>query len=335
MSVRLTLAEVEDLCRRCLLANGADEANAAAVTRTVTTAERDRSVSHGLFRVPGYVASLRSGKVNGRARPCAERIAPSVVRVDGDEGFAPLALEIGREPLIEAAKEQGVAAMGLVRTYHFAALWPEVEKLATAGLVGLACTAYKPVVAPAGARQAFFGTNPVAFAWPRGDKPPYVFDMATSAMARGEIQVAARDGHTVPLGAGLDAAGEPTTDPNAILSGGVQLPFGAYKGSAIMTMVELLSAGLLGERFSDEAGRLDVEDGGPARGGEFLLALDPSRFGDPDWLAHSDGWLERLAGLDGVRLPGDRRYRARNQTPSSGITIPAALHDELRALAEG
>jgi delta1-piperideine-2-carboxylate reductase len=101
-------------------------------------------------------------------------------------------------------------------------------------------------------------------------------------------------------------------------------------------MVELLCAGLIGDRFSDEAGRLDVDDGGPARGGEFLLALDPASFGDADgWLAHSDGWLERIGALEGVRMPGDRRYRARNETPTTGVSIPTALHEELRALAEG
>ena len=335
MTIHLSLAEVEDLARRCLLAHGADRDNAEAVTRTVTRAERDRAVSHGLFRLPGYVASLRSGKVDGKARPTVERIAPGIVRVDGQNGFAPLALEVGREPLIEAARQQGVAALALVRSFHFAALWPEVEALAEAGLAALACTAYKPVVAPVGAKQAWFGTNPLAFAWPRDNQPPYVFDMATSAMARGEIQVAARDGHAVPLGVGLDSAGAPTTDPNAILQGGVQLPFGGYKGSAIMTMVELLCAGLVGERFSDEAGRLDVADGGPARGGEFLLALDPAKFGDADWQRHSGGWLERLAALEGVRLPGDRRYRARSETPTTGIAIPVALHEELLALAAG
>ncbi|TVQ38476.1 MAG: Ldh family oxidoreductase [Geminicoccaceae bacterium] len=333
MTVRLPLAEVEALSRRCLVACGADAANAEAVTRTIVRAEQDHSVSHGLFRLPGYCASLKSGKVDGHARPTVERPAPSVVRVDGKNAFAPLALDVGREPLIETAKRQGVAALALVRVHHFSALWAEVEPLAEAGLVALACTAYKPVVAPAGARQPFFGTNPLAFAWPRGKKPPYVFDMATSAMARGEIQVAARDGHAVPLGAGLDAAGEATTDPNAILDGGVQLPFGGYKGSAIMTMVELLCAGLIGERFSDEAAKLDNDDGGPPQGGEFMLALDPQAFGHPNWLEHSDAWLERLAGLEGVRLPGQRRHEARQKTPTTGITIPSALHAELLALA--
>ena len=336
-TVTLTLAEVDRLARRCLEAAGADARNAAAVAGVITRAERDRAVSHGLFRLPGYCASLRSGKVDGAARPEVHRLAPSVVQVHGRDGFAPLALEVGREPLIERARAQGVAALALVRTFHFQSLWAEIEPLCEAGLVALACTAYKPVVAPAGAKAAFFGTNPLAFGWPRGDKQPMIVDMATSAMARGEIQVAARDGHAVPEGAGLDRDGAATTDPAAILQGGVQLPFGGYKGSAIAMMVELLCAGLVGERFSFEAGEADVEDGGPARGGEFVLALDPAAFGDGrDRLVHAEGFFARFQALDGgPRLPADRRYAARAETPADGVAVPATLHAELQRLAEG
>jgi delta1-piperideine-2-carboxylate reductase len=159
--------------------------------------------------------------------------------------------------------------------------------------------------------------------------------MATSAMARGEIQIAARDGRAVPEGAGLDAQGQPTTDPAAIVAGGVQLPFGGYKGSAVALMVELLAAGLIGERFSFEAGELDREDGGPARGGEFILALDPAAFGDAaGWHAHGERFFERFRALAGApRLPADRRYRARAETPATGISIPQALYADLLALA--
>ena len=63
----LTLGEIKDLARRILLANGCDSVNADALTRNIVAAERDDAKSHGLFRLPGYVASLRSGKVNGAA----------------------------------------------------------------------------------------------------------------------------------------------------------------------------------------------------------------------------------------------------------------------------
>ena len=146
----------------------------------------------------------------------------------------------------------------------------------------MACTAYKPSVAPAGAKKALFGTNPISFAWPRPGKTPVVYDMATSTMAMGEVQVAAREGHEVPLGTGLNKKGEQTTNPAEIAEGGVLLTFGGYKGSAIAMMVELLAAGLVGDLFSFEAKKEDNNDGGPVSGGEFILAMSPELIAGKD-----------------------------------------------------
>jgi len=218
-TISLSLAEAQALSRAALSRHGADAENARAVTDVMIRAERDRCASHGLFRLPGYCASLKSGKVNGSARPMVSEVAPSVLRVDGDGGFAPLALETGLPALTEKARAQGIAAMGLVDIYHFAALWPEVETLAEQGLSAFAFTQASPMVAPAGGIKPFFGTNPMAFSWPRPGKPPYVFDQASAAMARGDVQIHARDGHPVPPGTGIDPQGNPTTDPNEVLKG--------------------------------------------------------------------------------------------------------------------
>jgi len=334
-TVHMTLEEVRKIALSALLGHGCDEANAGAIADTITRAERDEARSHGLFRLPGYVTSLENGKVNGRARPTVERLSPGVVRVNGDRGFTPLALNMGRAPLAEAAKEQGIAALAIVRTHHFAALWPETSSLAELGLAALAVTSSPPYVAVAGGRTPFFGTNPMSFAWPRKDGPPVVFDQASSAMARGEIQIAARDGNTVPDGVGIDADGEPTNDPARILAG-AQLAFGGYKGSSIALMIDLLAGPLIGEVCSFEAGEQDNQDGGAATGGELIIALDPSRFGaGEDAISHGERLFARMLAQDGVRLPADRRYAARARTPEHGIEVPRSLYDTIEELARG
>lgn len=125
--VQLSLNAVFELANRCLLVNGCNMENAEAVAAVILAAERDGSSSHGLFRLPGYVASLRSGKVDGNAAPEIERLAPGVLQVDGGGGYAPLALQVGRPVLIEAAQLQGLAALALTNVHHFGALWIEVE----------------------------------------------------------------------------------------------------------------------------------------------------------------------------------------------------------------
>ena len=310
-TVSLSLNEIRELAKKTLLTNGCDDETASILADLIMKAERDGSLSHGLFRLPAYVSGLKSGKINGKARPEVKKISPSVIKVLGNNCLAPMVHNKSLPELIKAARENGVCVLAITNSHHMAAMWPETEAVAEERLVAFACTSYKPMVAPVGAKKALFGTNPISFAWPRPGKTPVVYDMATAAMAMGEVQVAAREGHKVPLGTGLNNDGKETTDPNEIAKGGVLLPFGGYKGSAISMMVELLAGALVGENFSYETGAKDNNDGGPPSGGEFILAISPEKIAGHDWLKHSDEFFDKMKSMDGVRLPGERRHKNR------------------------
>ena len=325
----LSLDEIYSLAKNVMLANGCDTANAEALADIICRAERDGSHSHGLFRVPGYVKALKSGKVDGKAKPTIRHVTPAVIQVDGHGCFAPLAQSVGLPALTEATAKIGIAALSLVGVHHFAALWPETEYLADRGFVGIACTAYMPSVAPAGSNEALFGTNPLSFAWPRPGHNPVVYDMATASMAMGDVQIAARDGREVPLGTGLDANGQLTTDPAAITKG-VLLPFGGYKGSAIAMMVELLAAGMTGEQFSFEARDTDNKDGGPPRGGEMIIGMSPAIIAGDGWQDHVEGFVQKLSNIDGVRMPGARRHK--NRMDKGPRPINLALIESINSL---
>jgi delta1-piperideine-2-carboxylate reductase len=327
-TTELTLTEIYDLAHGALANNGCDAANADAVARTIAAAERDGARSHGLFRVPGYVTALRAGRVRGDANPTVTKRTAAFVHVDGAMGFAPLAIERGIPELAGAAHEVGVAVMTITDSFHFAALWPEVEALAAENLVGLACVNFDPTVAPYGGDRAIFGTNPLAYAWPRPGGDPVVADMATAAMSNGDLRLAAQAGERVGSGVGLGPDGAPSTDPARILEG-VQLPFGGHKGSAIALLVELLAAAATGDTFSDDATKR-ADDGGPTRGGEFVLALAPDVLAGPDHGKMTEGFIQRLAGMHGVRLPGARRH-ARRREPGPR-TVDAGLVETIRAL---
>ena len=66
-----------------MLSNGCDEENANILSDTMMRAERDGSLSHGLFRLPAYVTGLKSGKINGKGRPEISKLTPSVIKADG------------------------------------------------------------------------------------------------------------------------------------------------------------------------------------------------------------------------------------------------------------
>ena len=182
------LPELRKTIYAALSRAGCDHENADAVAAAVmAAADSDGCASHGVFRLAGYLASLKSGKVDGKARPSVTSLAPGVVKIHGRGGFAPLAMKAARDALAPLARGQGIAAATLVNVHHFSALWVDVEPLVEAGLAAMCFTAYMPSVAPAGARKPFFGTNPMAFGWPRADGGTLIFDQASAAMARGEI----------------------------------------------------------------------------------------------------------------------------------------------------
>ena len=336
-TVHMSLYEVRALSTEVLIANGMSEANAMVIADVVTQAEADGTHSHGLFRVPGYVTSMRSGRMNGKAVPEVTEKSPGLVAVDSKNGFSPPAIIAGKPLAIEKAKSQGIAALGLRNNGNLNALWWEAEHFGDAGLICLTMSTSQSFVAPWGGNKALFGTDPIAFACPRAGKPPMVFDYATSASARGEIQVAAREGHSIPKGWALDKDGNDTTDPAAALEG-VQLPFGGHKGNAIMIMVELLSAGLTGGNFCFEAQeQVDAfggHDAGPSNAGQIFILIDPKGFHET-FLDRVETLFGKILAQEGTRIPGDRRYANRARSATDGIECQAALHQQILDMRGG
>jgi LDH2 family malate/lactate/ureidoglycolate dehydrogenase len=312
---------------------GLGEAHIGPVADTILAGERDGGGSHGLFRLIMVARSIRAGAVDPNAIPVAQDIAPAMVRVDAGGGFAPLAFRTGLPILVEKARANGIAALALNDCAHFAALWPEVEAVAREGLVGLACTPSHAWVAPAGGRKPLFGTNPIAFGWPRPGKDPFVFDFATSAAARGEIELHRRAGKPLPEGWGVDAEGNPTTSPEAVLAGAM-LPFGGHKGSALSAMIELIAGPMIGDMTSAESLAVDGGKASAPRGGELVLAIDPARFAGPraaDRMQAAEALFEGITG-QGARLPSLRRYATRRRALAEGVQVPRSLVADIEAL---
>jgi LDH2 family malate/lactate/ureidoglycolate dehydrogenase len=330
---RLPVPEIEELARAALAGNGFSEANARAVARCVAEAERDGAASHGLARVPTYIASVASGRVAGQARPALkERRGPHLV-VDAGMGFTAPAVMLARRAIAETAREHGMALASFRDSHHLHALWWDVEPLAEEGLLAIAVVAARPVMAVFGGTGRALGTNPFALSAPRRDTHPLTIDMTASATARGEIGLAARAGRAIPAGWALDSRGRPTTDAQEALEG-TQLPFSeGPKAAALALAVELMAVGLSGGRFGFEALREPRDDGGPLRTGSIILAFDPSGLGAPRFAERVDELTRHLREAGATRLPGDRRHACRAGNSREGVRVDPALADELARLA--
>ena len=330
--VQLNLDELYALAYDALLRNGMSQANAAVVARSVVAGERDECRSHGMYRVLTCVNALKSEKVAGDVQPEVCDAAPGLVRVDARSTFAQVAFEAAAPLLIGKANESGIAALAINNCYHFSALWQEVEHLAHHGLAAMAMTPAHPCVAPAGGTKPLLGNNPFAFAWPRPDGNPFVFDFATSVVARGEIELARREGKSLPDGWALDRDGRPTNDPEKALEGAM-LTFGSHKGSALSAMIELLAGPLLSDSMSFESQQSYADAGVPLPRGELVLAFSLDRFAlgaARDNQERAEVLLNKIVD-QGARLPSQRRFEARSRTIADGVLLDEALYEEIRA----
>ena len=368
--MRVSLAELRHLCHAALVHRaGLPAARADAIADVICAAELDGARSHGAFRLPGYAGLLLHGKIDPLAAEPVVQREKAAVLVDGGGGFAAEAFRVGFPDLVSSARQSGIACMSVRRAHHFGACWFECEALAARGLSSIVFTNSKSFVAqPGGNGRRLWGTNPMAFGWPRGkNMTPLVFDQASAAMARGEIQLKAIEKEEIGEQIAVDQRGEPTTDPVEALLG-AQLPFGDYKGANVAMMVEVLAAGLTGSNFGFESHERDPKWDGPTENGQFIIAIDPSAFvhsGDSGGSIEAmEARVERLLSRleeDGGRLPGSRRHKIRRERLADAgydadlslvrmgyhgtsnrafegqvqIDVPTALHDEIQHIIAG
>ena len=333
-AVAISAKELEGLMDRALRRAGATAAMAAATARALVAAEREGIASHGASRIPQYCGHLRNGRATGSAVPAIARDSRAACLVDAKGGLAFEACALASREAIRRAHEYGVAWVSVTNSNHFGVAAYHLEPLAAAGLVGLAL-GNSPAAMPAwGGRRALFGTNPIAAVFPRRAASALSIDLSLSAVARGKIMVAARDGKPIPEGWALDAEGRPTTDAKAALAGSM-LPAGGVKGAMLALTVELMVCALGGAAFGFESDSFFTEQGKPTRIGQAFLAIDPGA------LAGNDAYLERVETLvaamledDSVRLPGERRAVNARKADAQGLRVPDELMARLRALAD-
>lgn len=326
---RIGFDDLVGAIEKTLIGAGASEETARVLALNCASCERDGTLSHGVFRVRGYIDSLTRGWASGDAEPSVERAGSSFVRIDGCNGFAQPALAAAEAQIAESLSETGVAVVALRNTHHFSSLWPDLEPFARNGHVAMAMIASgKLAVVPEGARRPVFSTNPFGFATPVGDADPVVFDFSTSTMSHGDLQLLRNEGKSVPDGTGVDSRGNVSTDPNAILDGGGIRPFGGHKGALLSFMIETLAAGLTGGAFTYEVDAEAPEGAHTFRTGQLYIVIDPQWGGNDAYLGRVREFVDMLRSAGMERMPADRRYANRAEAARNGIPVT----DDIRAL---
>ncbi|HHY46725.1 MAG TPA: Ldh family oxidoreductase [Firmicutes bacterium] len=325
----------------CLKRAGMREADAEVVADSLIFADLRKVSSHGIARLPIYMKRLQLGLVSPspEIRVVSER--GNVAVLDGGNGPGQVIAKAAMEKAMSIAGQRGIGACGVRNSNHCGALAYYSMMAIGRDMIGIAMTNANPTMAPWGGSTAMLGTNPISMAVPAGEELPVVMDMATSAVARGKVILAAKEGKEIPLGWGINEHGEPTQDPREALKGAL-VPLGGAKGYALALMVDVLSGVLTGARCGTHVGALYDNLKEPQGAGHFMCAVNISDFMDPvAFKARMDEVIRELKaakparGVDRVYLPGELEFMAEKERRQNGIPLDRAVFEELKATGDG
>jgi LDH2 family malate/lactate/ureidoglycolate dehydrogenase len=327
-----------DAFRAC----GLPEVDAVTVAGAMLDADLSGSDAHGIFRLPGYVRTLKSGHINPRASIRVLERSPATALVDGDNGMGHLVMTYAANLAVEIAREAGMAWVGVRRSNHSGAGSTYAAIPLAHGMGGIySVVASANHMAMWGGAETLLGTNPVAVAIPAGEEAPVVLDIATSVASNGAIRTYANEGRPMPEGWVISREdGQPITDGRR-LAEGIFVPVGEYKGSGLALVLGLLGGPLNRAAFGRDVKDTAADQARETNTGHFVIALDVSRFlplaaftAEIDRHVRDLASSQRLPGVDEIRIPGQGRLARRADREQNGVPLSETLLKQLADVAK-
>lgn len=318
---------------------GMPESDALTVAESLVQAELEGSVSHGVSRTAIYAKRLREERISANPDICFERFG-SILKVDGGNGLGQVVASKSIEEAIPIAEEQGIAGILIRNSNHFGTAAYYCQQACKANMALIAMTNSPPGIPPWGGKKAFFGTNPIAFGFPKRTAPPVIIDMSSSVVARGKIILADKVGDQIPLGWAMDEEGVETTDPAAALRGAV-LPLGGAKGYALALAIEIITGILSSAAYGPHVGNMYKDGDPPANVGHSFILLNIAKWMSLEhYFAIMDQFVEEVKAVpkskdtDEILIPGERRHHSYIRNSTQGLQLPHEVIQELKHLSE-
>jgi len=321
---------LEQFATSLFLAGGVDDAGSKIVAKSLVEANLRGHDSHGVMRIPSYLARVKDGGLDPKAQLKVERETPASMVCDGGWGLGQVLAHDLMQRLIAKCSASAIACGTLRRSAHIGRLGEYAEIAAEHGFASMIMAnthGSGQRVSPVGGKRPRIGTNPICIGMPGGQKGPFIFDIGTSATAEGKVRVKRIAGQQTPPGWILDSEGRATTDPNTLYGDppGTILPLGgdqAYKGFGLAFMIEMLCGGLSG-------GECAFANPPPPLGNcAMFLVINPEFFGGHTHLHREitqlESYVRGVPLIDGVKevyLPGDPERQTLAKRRAEGVPL--------------
>ncbi|MDF2947960.1 MAG: malate dehydrogenase [Bacillales bacterium] len=307
--------------------------------------------SHGVQRLVWYDDYIEKGLFNTNPNIKITTETLSTANIDGDNGLGMVVSKFAMELTIKKAKECGTGLVSVGNSNHYGIAAYYSMMALKEDMIGISMTNVMPIAAPTHGRERMLGTNPLSFAIPAKTEEPFVLDMATTAVAAGKLEVAAREEREVPKGVVLDKDGNVSTNPNSlkeggalVMLGGESYELGGHKGYGLATLVNALSGALSGSIFGINPSDAQIFENPavkPMNIGHFFGAFQIEGFRKKDEVLDSmDGMLRSLKdskpapGYEKVYVAGEKEFEVEKERLKNGIPLHISTVKELINFAQ-
>ena len=329
-----------DFATAILIAVGVPASDARLVADSQVRADLWGHQSHGVMRLSWYVARIRTGVMQTVTKPEFVVDAGAVAVINGNDGIGQVITAHAIRDAIRRAKAHGIGTVAVRNSNHFGTAQYFTRMAPPEGCIALLTTNASPAMAPWGGRKKSIGTNPWSIAAPSGKHGMIVMDIANTVVARGKVYLARQKGVPIPLGWGLNASGDPTTDPLECLDGGAIQPMAEHKGYAISVMMDVLSGVLTGSGFGSTIhGPVQAEK---RSGCGHLITVWNIKAFQP--LVEFNDRMEKLiaelksvplaTGFNEIYFPGELELRNEAEHMRDGLSLPDKTLTDLARLAK-
>jgi LDH2 family malate/lactate/ureidoglycolate dehydrogenase len=348
-------AEVlQDFVEQVFEALGAPSDDARICAEVLIASDQRGIESHGVARLKAYYERIRAGVQLVETKIEIVQETETTALVDGHHGMGAVIAYRAMGLAIEKAGQYGLGAVAVRNSTHFGIAGYYALMAAREGMMGLALTNARPVIAPTFGAEPMLGTNPIAFAAPSDAGFPFCFDGATSTVSRGKIEVHDRAEKPTPEGWVVDPTGQPLTNARQILRGlpigqALMLPLGGageatggYKGYSLSALVEILCASLgAGAFMKDLLGVAPDSSRRPYMLGHFFLAIDIEHFVPLELSKQITGQIVRglqsarkAPGQDRIYVAGEKEHEKQELVREQGIPVNRNLRRDLQTVRD-